>query len=94
MWYIYILECRDGSYYTGVAKDVRARLDKHNSGKGAKYTRMKRPCTIVYVEEHPDESSARRRELEIKSWRRDKKEELIRGFPSSVPDGLPSISGQ
>jgi predicted GIY-YIG superfamily endonuclease len=94
MWYIYILECRDGSYYTGVAKDVRARLDKHNSGKGAKYTRMKRPCTIIYVEEHPDESSARRREMEIKGWRRDKKEGLIRGFPSSALDDLLRISGQ
>jgi len=94
MWFVYILKCRDNSYYTGVTKDVMARLEKHNSGTGAKYTRMKRPCTIVYIENHMNEKAARRREREIKGWRHDKKDELIRGFPSSTLNGLLGISGQ
>jgi predicted GIY-YIG superfamily endonuclease len=94
VWYLYILKCRDDSYYTGITKDVESRLDRHNSGKGAKYTRMKRPCSPVYIEEHPDESSARRREIEIKNWRRDKKNELIQSFVSSAINGLIKTSGR
>ena len=83
-WYLYILECRDGSYYTGVTINIVERLERHNSGKGAKYTRSRRPCRLVYFEDHSSEKDARRRELEIKSWKRNKKDELIGGFPSSV----------
>ncbi len=93
MWLLYILKCRDGSYCTGVTRDVKIRLEKHKAGKGAKYTRMKRPCIIVYVEKHSDESAARRREVEIKKWRHDKKEELVREFPSSAINSLLNISG-
>lgn len=94
MWFVYILKCRDGSYYTGVTKDITARLEKHNAGKGAKYTRTKRPCAVVYAEKHPDEHTARRREIEIKTWRHAKKEELVNGFPVSALDWLLKISKQ
>jgi len=94
MWYLYILQCRDGSYYTGVTIDIKQRLDRHNSGKGAKYTRSRRPCHLVYYEGCTDESVARRREREIKGWARSKKAELISGFPSSALKGFLRVSGQ
>lgn len=78
MWYLYIIECANGAYYTGITKDLAQRLEKHNSGKGAKYTRTNRPVKLVYHENHKSESEARKREAEIKKWRRDQKENLIR----------------
>ena len=78
MWYLYILECRDGSYYTGITQDIPARLDKHNSGKGAKYTKSRRPVKLVYSEKCKDGRVVRRREREVKSWPRARKEALIR----------------
>ncbi|MBN2225976.1 MAG: GIY-YIG nuclease family protein [candidate division Zixibacteria bacterium] len=79
-WFVYILQCRDQSYYTGITKDVDRRLDSHNLGRGARYTRSRRPCRLVYVEECKNESAARRREREIKSWRRERKRKLINEF--------------
>jgi putative endonuclease len=94
MWFQYILECRDGSYYIGVTKDIVQRLNKHNAGKGAKYTRSHRPVRLVYYEEYNSEAEARRRERELKGWRREKKECLINGFPSSALMRLLRISRQ
>lgn len=94
IWYLYILECCDGSYYTGVTVNIPDRLKRHNEGKGAKFTRSHRPCRLVYFEKCQSESDARRRELVIKGWNRSKKEELIRGFPSSVLSDFLRISGQ
>ena len=92
-WFTYILECSDGSYYTGVTTDLKARVGRHNSGKGAKYTRARRPVVLVYFEPYLDEKSARRRECELKGWRREKKEKLVRGFPSErLADAL-RVSG-
>ncbi len=93
MWYIYILKCSDESYYTGITNDVAARLDKHNSGKGAKYTRSRRPCEVVYIEECESEIAARRREREIKKLRREQKEDLVRQFPASALKNLLRVSG-
>jgi putative endonuclease len=73
-WFVYIACCRDGLYYTGITNDLSKRLEKHNSGKGALFTAKRRPVKIIYTEEHPDKSSARKREIQIKDWRRDKKE--------------------
>jgi len=81
MWYLYILECNDRSLYTGVTNDIPNRLEKHNTGKGAKYTRSHRPVKLVYFEECGSESDALKREIEIKSWPREKKLSLINGFP-------------
>jgi len=86
MWYLYILECKDGSYYTGITKDIPRRIEKHNAGKGARYTRSHRPVKLIYFEEYEIESEVRKRELEVKSWRREKKERLIRECPSSHRD--------
>ena len=65
-FYCYILECADGSYYTGWSVDPQKRLLAHNRGNGARYTRMHRPTRLVYIEEMPDRSSAQKRELAIK----------------------------
>ncbi len=66
-WYVYMVQCRDGSLYTGIAKDLEKRVEEHNSGStGAKYTRSRRPVHLVYQEEVPSRSAAAKREYEIK----------------------------
>lgn len=75
-WYVYIVRCADRSLYTGVAKDVAARVSAHNSGSGAKYTRARRPVTLVYREMCADQGSALRREYEIKGLRATVKRKL------------------
>jgi putative endonuclease len=77
MAYVYIIECRDGSLYTGYAMDVRRRLEEHNQGVGAKYTRGRGPVTLRYVELCLDKSEAMRRERAIKQLPRSAKETLI-----------------
>ena len=78
-FYCYILRCSDGTLYTGYTNNIVKRLDKHNSGKGAKYTRSRRPCVLAYYEEFSDKSSAMKREYAIKQLSRKQKEELIYG---------------
>ncbi|MFD2169107.1 GIY-YIG nuclease family protein [Tumebacillus lipolyticus] len=78
MRYVYLLECGDGSLYTGVAKDLWRRIALHEAGKGAKYTRGRGPLTLRYVEVQIDLGSALRREREIKRLSKLKKERLIR----------------
>ena len=87
-WFVYILECSDKSLYTGITKNIPARLAKHNSGKGAKYTRSRRPCRLVYFDSNQLEHDARIRELEIQSWPRAKKKALISGFSQSKIDDI------
>lgn len=77
-YYVYMLRCKDNSLYTGITNDLEKRLEAHNSGKGAKYTRSHRPVTLAYSEKLPDRSSALRREAEIKKLTRQQKEELIK----------------
>ena len=79
-WFIYILECCDGSYYTGITNNIEERVNEHNSGKGAKYTSVRRPVKLIYKEEYEDKFRARNREVELKGWSRVKKEKLIGGF--------------
>ena len=78
-WYLYILRCKDGTLYTGITTDTDRRLEEHNSGKGAKYTRGRGPVEMVYREMCPDHSAALKRELEIKGLTRQEKENLIAG---------------
>ncbi len=67
MYYVYIVECADKTLYTGIAIELERRVEEHNnSEKGAKYTRVRRPVTLVYSEEYPDRSRASKREYEIK----------------------------
>ncbi|MDK6864093.1 GIY-YIG nuclease family protein [Nosocomiicoccus ampullae] len=75
--HIYIAQCSDGTYYTGYAVDVDARIDVHNSGKGAKYTRARRPVTLKYTECFNTKSEALKREYEIKQFTRVQKEALM-----------------
>ena len=77
MAFVYIVECADGSLYTGWALDVEQRVKVHNAGRGARYTRMHGPVRLVYAEEQPDRVAAMKRELEIKRWPRAKKLKLI-----------------
>lgn len=76
-WYVYILQCSDGTLYTGSTDDVTRRLAVHNSGKGAKYTRSRRPVVVVYTEECESYSAALKREYAIKQLTRQQKIELI-----------------
>ena len=78
---VYILECADGSLYTGWTNDIENRLSAHNRGMGAKYTRGRGPVKLVYIEYLPDRSSALRREAAIKKLSRDKKHLLIASHP-------------
>jgi len=76
-FYCYILECSNGSYYTGWSTDPFRRLKQHNSGRGASYTRMHLPVKLVYIEEQPDRTSAMLREIQIKTWTHQRKQKLI-----------------
>ena len=77
MCFVYLLRCSDGSLYCGWTNDLEKRLVAHNSGKGAKYTKTRRPVELVYYEELPDKSSALKREYEIKHLSRAEKLRLI-----------------
>ena len=82
-WWLYMLRCADGTLYTGITTDVERRLAEHNSGKGAKYTRSRRPVEVVYREPCPDKSAALRREIAVKRLSRAHKCKLMEG------NGLP-----
>ncbi len=77
MHYVYIVECRDGTLYTGWTTGVVKRLEQHNKGAGAKYTRSRFPVTLKYVEEFDSKQDALRREYAIKKLTRTKKLALI-----------------
>lgn len=81
MYFVYILKCADGTLYTGISTELERRIKEHNSSnKGAKYTRVRRPVTLVYSEEYLDRSSASKREYEIKKkMSRSMKLKLIEG---------------
>lgn len=78
MYFLYLIECGDTSLYTGITTDLERRLKEHVEGKGGSYTRSRRAMRIAYTEEYPDRSSALKREAEVKSWKREKKLDLIR----------------
>jgi putative endonuclease len=77
MNYTYILICRDGTYYTGWTNNLQKRLDDHNSGKGAKYTKSRLPVELVYYESFETKEEAMRREAAIKKLSRERKEQLV-----------------
>jgi len=78
-WTVYILRCGDGSIYTGIAKDVRARVKQHSEGRGATYTRTRLPIKLLYQQKGLTHSEALIREAQIKAMPRSKKEEIIFG---------------
>ncbi|QKM63005.1 GIY-YIG nuclease family protein [Polynucleobacter antarcticus] len=65
-WLVYLLECSDGSYYAGITNRLEHRLAAHNSGEGARYTRARRPVTLLATQEHPDRSEASKAEAQLK----------------------------
>ena len=77
MYFVYILECKDGSFYTGITTDVQRRFKEHKQGKGGALTRAKKVVKILYTEQQPDRSSALKREAEIKHYPRPEKLSLI-----------------
>ena len=76
-YYVYILRCKDGSYYTGYAKDVEKRFEMHKKGRGARYTRMHEPEELVYIEQLENRGEAMKREQKIKTFSHDRKQQLI-----------------
>lgn len=77
MWYVYLLLCRDSSYYCGITNDIQKRLKQHNSGKGSKYVASRSPAMVVYVEPSENRSTASKREYAIKKLTRAEKEAII-----------------
>jgi len=84
-WIVYILICADSTYYTGVAPDLERRLKKHNSGRGAKYTRGRRPVRLVWSHRCDSYTEARALEAQLKRWSRARKERLVAGSIRLVP---------
>ena len=78
MNYTYILKCKDGSLYTGWTNDLEQRVAAHNTGKGAKYTKARRPVELVHFEEFETKEQAMKREYAIKQMARKDKLELVR----------------
>lgn len=76
-WFLYLLECKGGAYYTGIAKDVEARFQAHKDGKGARYTRANPPVRIVASKEYPDRSEASMAEARLKKMSRGEKLEFF-----------------
>ncbi|HEY62791.1 MAG: GIY-YIG nuclease family protein [Anaerolineales bacterium] len=79
-FFCYIVECADGTFYTGWSTDPNRRLHEHNKGRGARYTRSRRPVKLVYLEDCSSRSIAMRREKAIKRLSRIKKQSLIQTF--------------
>lgn len=85
-WFVYLLECRDGSLYTGITVDVARRYAQHASGKGARYTRSHPPQRLLAVIEHADRASASRAEHAIKKLSPERKRALCSAFtPITAP---------
>lgn len=81
--YVYMLRCSDNSLYTGWCKDLYKRLDKHNKGQGAKYTKSRRPCKLVFYKEINNKSEALKLEIRLKKLKKKYKENIVKNFQSS-----------
>ncbi len=77
LYYVYIVQCRDDTLYTGLTNDITARIAAHNAGKGAKYTKGRLPVSLVYSEIMENKSAALRREIQIKKLSKSKKLKLL-----------------
>jgi len=78
MWYVYILLCFDGSFYTGSTNNPDSRFSDHKNGKGGRYTRSHKPVRRIYLEKLRSKSAALKRENQIKSWSREKKIKILK----------------
>ena len=86
MNYTYMLKCSDGTLYTGWTNDLEKRVEAHNSGKGAKYTKARRPVELAYYEEFETKEQAMKREYAIKQLGRKEKQKLIAGKKIKLSD--------
>ncbi len=84
--FVYILECSDGTYYTGSTKDLERRIQQHQAGEGAKYTKKRLPVKLIYSEEFDRIDAAFYREKQIQSWSRKRKQALIDGRLEELPE--------
>ena len=84
--FVYILECSDGTYYTGSTKDLERRIQQHQAGEGAKYTKKRLPVKLIYFEELDRIDAAFYREKQIQSWSRKKKQALIDARLDELPE--------
>ena len=85
-YHVYVLECADGSLYTGYTTDLERRVAEHDAGEGAKYTRGRTPVELVHAESFDSKSAAMSREHEIKGLSRAGKERLVEGDAPGTPD--------
>ena len=79
-YYAYMLRCKDNTIYSGYTTNIEKRVETHNSGEGAKYTRARRPVKLAYFEEFETKTEALKREYEFKKYTHKEKEEIIRTF--------------
>jgi putative endonuclease len=86
MGYMYILRCNGGMYYTGSTRDLKQRLWQHQNGEGANFTKKRFPVELVYYEEYARIDDAFYREKQVQNWSRKKKEALINGTLSELPE--------
>jgi len=87
-WFVYILECSDGSFYTGVTKDIERRLAEHNAGRASRYTRTRLPVRLRYQEPCTGRAEALARECSIKALPRAKKEQLVENQATGGTRGI------
>ncbi len=92
-WTVYILRCADGSLYTGIARDAKRRVAAHNAGRGAAYTRPRRPVTLIHQEAAPSQSAALRREWAIKRLSRQEKERFLMSRQSASANRPSAAAG-
>lgn len=93
LWFVYLLRCADGTFYAGITTDLARRVAEHNSGQaGAKYTRARRPVTLVWSEPAPDRSAASRREYAVRRLPRVEKERLASS--AGAPSGATAAAEQ
>jgi putative endonuclease len=78
-WYVYLVECKDKSYYCGITRDIQGRLNKHNAGMGAKYTRGRKPVKLICNSELMTKSDALKLEYKVKHVKKDLKIKILRG---------------
>ena len=91
-WYLYIVECRDGTLYTGITTDIKRRINEHNSGTGAKYTRGKGPVILRHLRQFKNRSDASKAEAKTKKFRRSKKLSIIKRF--ALPGDIVELTGR
>jgi putative endonuclease len=91
LWFVYVVRCKDGSFYCGIAKDVKARIAEHNQGKGAKYTRGRGPVRVLVKSPALAKGAALRLEAAIKKLPRDKKIEALRARSASKETSQRSV---